>query len=251
MSSVPPYDRRTEAGWRDPAPAPAAPGSSGWGQPPAADPTYPDPNYAAPGYAGPGPAAPAAPGYGAPGYADPAYQPTTAWGPGDRGVAPAPEYRPPRARRTGPSFASVAPALFASVLISIGVLVLFLGNLFVALGAPRGTAGRDRLLQFLSPGDLATAAALVLAVALVVLQRQLPAGAGAPIVGPRGGRVRSIALLAGGVAAFLACAALVRGIVFLTVPHTPGAVKLGDFIGELAAVIVAGAAAWWAFRQRW
>ncbi len=246
MSSVPPYDRPSETGWRDPAPASPAPG--GWAQPPAAEGTYPDPTYAAPspGHAGPGAAGA---GYAPPGYGDPAYQPTTAWDPEGRGAPPARDYRPPRARRSGPSFAAIAPALFASALISIGVLVLFLGNLFIALGAPRGTSGRDRLLQFLLPTDLATAAALVLAVALVVLQRQMPVGA--PVVGSRGGRVRSIALLAGGVAIFLAAAALVRGIVFLTVPHTPGAVKLGDFIGELAAVIVAGAAAWWALRQRW
>ncbi len=233
MSTVPPYER-PDPGYRDPAappgwrgdPAPAGPPPVG-GAPPGAW-TQPPPGYAAPNYPDPN-------------YPDPAYQQRPGWnGPG---------YRQPRVRRSGPGLATVAPALFASLIISIGVIVLFFGNLFIALGAPHGTPGRDRLLQFLAPADLATAAALVLAVALVVLQRQLPGDA--PVVGPRGGRVRSIALLAGGVAAFVALAALVRGIVFLTVPHQPGAVKLGDLIAELAVMAVAGAAAWWALRHRW
>jgi hypothetical protein len=237
MSSVPPYQR---------------PERTYGGAPP--DPGYRDPTAAPPGWQGdPGPAGPAPatppppgawaqppPGYADPNYPDPAYQPQAGYGPG---------YRQPRVRRTGPGLATVAPALFASLIISIGVVVLFFGNLFIALGAPHGTPGRDRFLQFLAPADLASAAALVLAVALVVLQRQLPADA--PVMGSRGGRVRTIALLAGGVAAFVALAALVRGIVFLTIPHQPGAVKLGDFIAELGVMAVAGAAAWWALRHRW
>jgi hypothetical protein len=143
----------------------------------------------------------------------------------------------------------VAPALFASVAISLGIVVLFLGNLFVALGAPSGTAGRDRLLQFLAPAELATAAALVLAVALVVLQRAR--GGEAPIVEARGGRVRTIALVAGGVAAVVAFAAVLRGFVYLTVPHLTGAVKIGYFINHLAVAVIAGAAAVWSLRNRW
>jgi hypothetical protein len=143
----------------------------------------------------------------------------------------------------------VAPALVASVAISIGVVVLFLGNLFVALGAPSGTAGRDRLLQFLAPAELATAAALVLAVALVVLQRSR--GGEAPVVEARGGRVRTIALVAGAVAAVVAVAAVLRGFVYLTVPHLTGAVKIGYFINHLAVAVIAGAAAVWSLRNRW
>jgi hypothetical protein len=235
MSTVPPYQRPEttyggappDPGYRDPAAAP--PGWRGDPGPAAPPPTTPPP---------PGAWAQPPPGYAD--YPDPAYQQQGGYGPG---------YRQPRVRRTGPGLATVAPALFASLVISIGVVVLFLGNLFIALGAPHGAAGRDRFLQFLSPADLATAAALVLAVALVVLQRQMPTEA--PVVGPRGGRVRTIALVAGGVAAFVALAALVRGIVFLTVPHQPGAVKLGELIAELAVVAVASAAAWWALRHRW
>ncbi|MDQ6616520.1 MAG: hypothetical protein M3083_17705 [Actinomycetota bacterium] len=144
----------------------------------------------------------------------------------------------------------MAPSLMASAAISLGIVVLFLGNLFVALGAPAGTAGRDRLLQFLAPADLAAAAALVLAVALVALHRQI-SGPAAAVVGPRGGRVHSIALVAGAVAAVVALGALVRGFVLLTVPHTPGAVKMGNFIGHVAVVLVASAAGAWALRHRW
>jgi hypothetical protein len=141
----------------------------------------------------------------------------------------------------------VAPALFASLVISVGILVLFLANLLIALGAPKGTPGRDRFLQFLSPADLAAAAALVLAVALVALQRRLP-GDGASI-GPPAGRVRTIALIAGAVGAVVALAALLRGIVFLTLPHQPGAAKVGYFIAHLVVVAVAGAAAAWGLRS--
>jgi hypothetical protein len=186
-------------------------------------------------------------GYRDPVSADPAYQPTTAW-PGGPG-AEAGYRQPARARRTGPNWMMVAPALFASAALSIGVIVLFLGNLFIALGAPRGTSGRDRLLQFLAPADLATAVALAVAVALVVLQRHMPSDS--PVVGSRGGRVRSVALLAGVMAAVVALGALLRGIVYLTVPNQPGAVKIGDFIVELAVVLVAGAVAAWALRHRW
>lgn len=203
------------------------------------------------GGAAPGGWAQPAPGYPQPGYAEPghrppegaAYPPTTAWGGGAESV-----YQPP-VRRTGPSWATTAPALLASLMISVGVIVLFFGNLFIALGAPRGTSGRDRLLQFLSAGDLGAAAALVLAVALVVWQRSRPeAGA---LAGARGGRLRMVALLAGAVAGLVALAALLRGFVLLTVPHTPGAVKVGDLIAHLAIVVIAGAAAWWSLRTRW
>jgi hypothetical protein len=239
MSSVPPSERpealydpgRGAPGWQDPA---APPGWRGrQTPPPPVDPGPPPGAYAQP-----------PPAYADPNYPDPAYQPTTAW-PG----GPDPRYRPRRPRRTGPSFITVAPALFASLAISIGVVVLFLGNLFVALGAPNGTAGRDRLLQFLAPAELATAAALVLAVALVVLQRQR--GGEAPIVEARGGRVRTIALVAGGVAAVVAFAAVLRGFVYLTVPHLTGAVKVGFFINHLAVAVIAGAAAVWSLRNRW
>ena len=199
-----------------------------------------------------GEAAPGGWGRPAPGYAEPgyrpvdggAYPPTTAWGAGAEGG-----YQPAPVRRRAPGWASTAPALLASLMISVGVIVLFFGNLFIALGAPRGTSGRDRLLQFLAAGDLGAAAALVLAVALVVWQRSRPEGAS--VAGPRGGRLRTVALLAGAVAGVVALAALLRGFVLLTVPHTPGAVKVGDLIAHLGIVIIAGAAAWWSARTRW
>jgi hypothetical protein len=237
MSSVPPYQRPEQtygaappdAGYRDPAVAP--PGWRGDAGPAGPAPATPPP---------PGAWAQPPPGYADPNYPDPAYQPQAGYGPG---------YRQPRVRRTGPGLATVAPALFASLIISIGVVVLFIGNLFVALGAPHGTAGRDRFLQFLAPADVAVAAAMVLAVALVVLQRQMPADS--PVVGARGGRVRSIALVAGGVAAFVALAAVVRGFMILTVPHQPGAVKFGELVAALAVAAIAASAAWWALRHRW
>ncbi len=239
MSTVPPSERPEAPygpggpapGWQDPA---APPGWRGQQIPPAPVDHGPPP----------GVYAPPPPGYGDPNYPDPAYQPTTAWSGG-----PDPRYRPRRPRRTGPSFVTVAPALFASLAISVAIVVLFLGNLFVALGAPSGTAGRDRLLQFLAPAELATAAALVLAVALVVLQRAR--GGEAPIVEARGGRVRTIALVAGVVAAVVAFAAVLRGFVYLTVPHLTGAVKVGYFINHLAVAVIAGAAAVWSLRARW
>jgi hypothetical protein len=238
MSTAPPNEPTRSYG--------GAPPAGGW-QGPGAGPTaggyaYPETYPEAPPVAPPVPPAPPA-GWAQtpPGYADPAY---------NQAYGQAPGYRPRRARRTGPSYITVAPALVASLAICIGIIVQFLGNLFVALGAPKGTAGRDRLLQFLSTADLAAAAALVLAVGLVVLQRQGP-GVAAPVVGPRGGRVRSIALVAGVVAVVVAFAALLRGIVYLTVPHQPGAVKIGYFIVSLAVALIASAAAAWSLRSRW
>jgi hypothetical protein len=240
MSTVPPSDR-PQGSYGG---APPAPGWHG----PAAAPGWTDPSVQPPPVAAgrSGAWSPPGTGYREPVPADPAYQATTAW-PAGRGAEAG--YRAPRARRAGSSWLAVAPALFASVALSVGVAVLFLGNLFVALGAPSGTSGRDRLLQFLTPADLATVVALALAVALVVLQRHMPVDN--PVVGPRGGRVRSVALLAGVVAAFVTVAAMLRAIVFLTVPHQTGAVKVGDFVAELAIVLIAAAVAAWALRQRW
>ncbi len=90
---------------------------------------------------------------------------------------PGPGYAPPRRRRSGTAMVTAAPAVAASLAISLAVGLLFLANLFIALGAQNGTPGRDRLLQFLSPGDLAVAAIMVLAVALGGMA---PAGAVQP-----------------------------------------------------------------------
>ncbi len=52
------------------------------------------------------------------------------------------------------------------------------------------------------------------------------------------------------VAALVAVAALLRGIVDLTVPHQHGAIKVGNLIDALAAVLVAAMAAAWGLRPK-
>ena len=190
--------------------------------------------------------------YQAPSYQSPSYQQDpTAWQPsnpalgGYAGVRPAVAAAP-----AAPGLLTAAPALAASMAITIGVVVLFLADLFIALGAGTGTPGRDRLLEFLSPADLAVGVAMVVAVALVWLHRQRAAVDAGSAGAPLGAQSGTVAMMAGLVAAAVAAAALLRGIVDLTVPHQHGAIKVGNFIDALAAALVAAAAALWAMRSR-
>lgn len=155
------------------------------------------------------------------------------------GYAPAPKPR-------RPSLVTTAPAALASLAISVGVILLFLANLLIAVGAPAGATGRERFLQFLSPADLAVGAALALAVALVVLHGREAAEPGAAAVPS----IASIGLIAGIVAAAVAAAALFRGITELTIPHQHAAVKLGELVDSIAAIVVAGAAAVWGLYKK-
>jgi hypothetical protein len=134
--------------------------------------------------------------------------------------------------------------LLASLAIGAGVIAVFIADLLIAVGEPTGTPGNVRLLQFLAPGDLAVAAIMILAVALVALASQVPGSDAAPPP-PSPAVVR---LSAGAVAAFVALAALVRAITVLTIGHTRGAIKIGNLFDALAAMLVAAVAAFWALR---
>jgi hypothetical protein len=137
--------------------------------------------------------------------------------------------------------------------ISVGVVVLFFANLMMALGAPAGTRGNVRLLQFLSPADLAVGVFLMVAIALSVLPSDVaqtgprPRDASTP---PRSTpnlfHPSEVRLVAGVVSVSVAVAALLRAIVVLTVSNEHVVLKLGSMIDGLAAVLVASAAAMWA-----
>ncbi len=143
--------------------------------------------------------------------------------------------------------AAIPLPVVASVAISAGVVLLFVANLLIALGEPTGTPGNVRILQFLSPADVAVGAILVLAVAFVAIL----AAAAPRRPSPRRGRTwvlgpADVRLVAGVVAATVAAAALVRAIVSLTVAHQRVAIKLGNLVDGLAAVLVALVATLWA-----
>jgi type IV secretory pathway VirB2 component (pilin) len=135
--------------------------------------------------------------------------------------------------------------LIASLAISVGVVIVFVANLFIALGAPGGTSGKVQLLQFLSPSDVAVAAAMVLAVALVALHQQRPAGPDEPA---HRAAAHFIALVAGVVGALVALAAVVRAIVSLTVSEK-GFLKAGGFVDGMGSALVAAAAALWGLHR--
>ena len=138
-----------------------------------------------------------------------------------------------------------SPALIASLAISIGIIIVFVANLFVALGAPGGTSGKLKLLQFLSPSDVAVAAVTILAVALVALHQQRPAGPDEPA---HRAAAHAIALLAGVVGALVALAAIVRAIVSLTLTEK-GFLKAGSFVDGIGSALVAAAAAFWGLHR--
>jgi hypothetical protein len=120
------------------------------------------------------------------------------------------------------------------------VILLFIANLFVAIGEPAGTQGNIRLLQFLSPADLAVGAIMIVAIVLVGMAPTAPAATGlTPDL---------VRLTAGAVVAFVAVAAFIRAITVLTISHQHAAVKVGNLFDALAAVLVAGVATYWAFR---
>jgi hypothetical protein len=147
--------------------------------------------------------------------------------------------------------AAIPLPMVASVVLSTGVVLLFLANLLIAIGEPTGTPGNVRILQFLSPADVAVGAILVLAVALVALfspheppephEHPESASTGSKLLGPA-----DVRMIAGVVAATVAAAALVRAIISLTVAHQGVAIKFGNLVDGLAAVLVALVAALWA-----
>lgn len=153
-----------------------------------------------------------------------------------------------------PNLAATPPQLLASLAISVGVVVLFIANLFVALGQASGTAGNVRLLQFLSPSDVAVGAIMIVAVALVVLLPSDPPAALLPSDPPASATPTlapaTVRMTAGIVAAFVTAAAFVRAITVLTVSHQHAAVKLGNLIDALAAIAVAGIGALWGLRTK-
>lgn len=137
------------------------------------------------------------------------------------------------------------PSLLCSAAISAGIILLFLANLLVALGEVSGTPGNVRLLQFLSPADVAVAALLVVAVALVVLGPRAEKSSAPAFLG-----AEDVRLMAGFVAVAVAAAAFVRAIVVLTIAHEHAVLKLGNMVDALAAVLVAAAAAFWAMATK-
>ena len=139
-----------------------------------------------------------------------------------------------------------SPALIASLAISVGVVIVFVANLFIALGAPGGTSGKVKLLQFLSPSDVAVAAAMILAVALVALHQQRPTALDESTHARAA--AHATALLAGVVGALVAVAAIVRAIVSLTVSEK-GSLKAGSFIDGIGSALVAAAAALWGLHR--
>jgi hypothetical protein len=147
--------------------------------------------------------------------------------------------------------AAAPPQLLASLAISAGIVLLFVADLFAALGLETGTSGRSRLLQLLAPADLAVAFGLVVAVALASLYRapadEPPAGGSRP-TGPVL-RPASFAMVAGITAAVVALTALVRGIVELTVPNQRPALRIGNVVEVLAVALIAAAAAFWGLRK--
>ena len=151
----------------------------------------------------------------------------------------------PRVSRL-PNLATAPPQLLASLAISVGVVAVFIAYLFVALGQPTGTRGNSRLLEFLSPADVAVAGVMIVAVALVVL---LSTGGAEPTAG-RGKALApaTVRMTAGIVSAFVAVAALIRAITALTISQQSAAVKIGNVIDALAAILVAGVAALWGLR---
>jgi len=154
-----------------------------------------------------------------------------------------------------PSVAATPSPLLASLAISVGVVVLFVANLFVALGDPAGTPGNVRLLQFLTPADLAVAAIMIVAVALVAMAPTRAVAPASPTVPIASGAPPELApttvrAIAGVVAVLVVVGAFVRAITVLTISHQHGAIKVGNMFDALAAVLVAAVAVFWAQRQR-
>lgn len=148
------------------------------------------------------------------------------------------------------NLAAAPPALLASLAISAAVILLFLANLFVAIGLETGTRGRTRFLQFLAPADAVVAVGLVVAVALCALHRPAADDGSAGV--RQGGpvlRAGSFAKVAGIMAAAVSVAALVRGIVDLTIPHQRAAIRIGNLIEALAVALIAAVAALWGLRR--
>jgi hypothetical protein len=150
--------------------------------------------------------------------------------------------------------AGMAPILLASAGISIAVLILFVATLLQAIGLPSGTGGKIRLLQFLSPADLAVGTAMIVAVGLVELFRVQMARRGGSSSGAsqqadliQASNVMAIAAI---VAAALSVAAVVRAIVELTVSGRSGSLRTGNFLDAIAGALVAAAAAWWGLKTQ-
>jgi hypothetical protein len=249
-------------GWAPPPPAPAPPPPPpppSWpqgppfGPPPQQGPARgyqqgPPPGYPQgppPGYQqGPPPGYQQGPPPGYPQGPQPGYQqgPPTAYGHGSPYGRPQLPAAP--ARPAPPNLLETAPAVVVSLAVSVGVIVLWLAALIVALGE-KGLDGKDRFLQFLSPGSLDVSLAMVVAVALVVLHHQRPS---ARTFGRS--QAPNALLVATVLAGAVGLASLVRGIVELTIANQAGLVKLGRFVDGLAGVPVAVATVLWGLRAR-
>jgi hypothetical protein len=154
-----------------------------------------------------------------------------------------------------PSLAAAPSPLLASLALSVGVVVLFVANLFIALGEPAGTPGNLRLLQFLAPADLAVAGLMIVAVALVSMVTTAAVAPASPTVPIAGGAPPELAPTTVGttaamVAAVVGAGALIRAITVLTISHQHGAIKVGNMFDALAAVLVAAVAVLWVVRRR-
>jgi len=245
-------------------PPPASAPSSGrptWSPPPVPPPSPPAspawPLAGPGGPASPSPWSPPVPGYPATGYqpagsppsgSPPSGYPPSAYPTGTGGppVAPPLASAPAAPSRRSLDLKAVPPHLLASAAISLGVIVLFFSTLLIALGEPAGTAANIRLLEFLSPADLAVGALLVLAVALTTLTPAAKGSAGSPVVKAQPVKAEELRLLAGFVAVAVTAAALVRALFVLSISNEHVVLKLGNMIDGLAGVAVAAVAAFWA-----
>jgi len=170
--------------------------------------------------------------------------------PGEPGspMPPPPPAGPPPGQGSGTGFKlppidpealSKTPWVVGAVAILIALVIFWLSSIIGAFGS--GLPARLRIIDFLGLGRDEWALAILLAVALLVL------GSGAADKGS------SLVLLLYQVlfiaAALVALASVVNAIIeFTYIGDTPD-LALAGFVGYLAGVPIAGAAALWAFRS--
>lgn len=232
-----PSDGPAERPAEDPTRAPAEPGRRE-----VLDPTLPVPP--------PPPTLPVPPPPPAP--SEPPEEPSPPPDPSQGPPGPTPAYGPPvtaprrlsalredlRELGRRPWLASVAGIVGALGLYWVGALVSTFQHL------PLGLSARGRLLRFLAPGDPGWALALLLAVAVAVLVARPAAGDLA------GTRLHRAALRASGLgAAAVGLAAVVRFAVDLSLVGGAPVAAVSAIFTDLAAVLVAGTAALWAWHS--
>ncbi len=135
-----------------------------------------------------------------------------------------------------------APLTVASLAISLAVVVSWLAAFLLAIGTG-GLNGRERWIQFFSPGDVPFAIAMVVAVLLAATQRQRASEAEAA---PAATALLVAVIIAGAIGV----AALLGGIVELTVANQRAVAKLGQLIDGLAPIPIVAAAMMWGLRAR-